>query len=391
MKKLAVLTNELPPYRRPIFNKLGRQEGLDVTIYLNTRAEPHRMWSPVGELPHVEIETVPGFAISSPQPYSERVVYIPIGVLSALFRKRPDAVISGEFGFRTLMAWAYCALFRKPLIIWQGETEHSAASISNLQRRARQFLARRAAGFLAYGQAARRYLHSLNVDDHKISVLTQSVDNDYWIQAARRADPAAVRQAHHLTGRVALFIGHLHPRKGAHHLIDAWAALPPALQAENSLLLVGDGSERKRLKAQVARLKAQNVVFAGAVPYNELAAYYAAADFFVFPTLLDVWGLVVNEAMASGLPVLCSRYAGCAEELIIPGQTGEVFDPTDTQTLRDLLARWLQTPYTTPDPAIQAHIQHWDFERSVSGILEQLTRVGVLSHPQSIQADPHEP
>jgi glycosyltransferase involved in cell wall biosynthesis len=101
--------------------------------------------------------------------------------------------------------------------------------------------------------------------------------------------------------------------------------------------------------------------------------------------------LVVNEAMASGLPVLCSRYAGCAEELIIPGQTGEVFDPTDTQTLRDLLARWLQTPYTTPDPAIQAHIQHWDFERSVSGILEQLTRVGVLSPPQSIQADPHEP
>lgn len=189
MKKLAVLTNELPPYRRPIFNKLGRQEGLDVTIYLNTRAEPHRMWSPVGELPHVEIETVPGFAISSPQPYSERVVYIPIGVLSALFRKRPDAVISGEFGFRTLMAWAYCALFRKPLIIWQGETEHSAASISNLQRRARQFLARRAAGFLAYGQAARRYLHSLNVDDHKISVLTQSVDNDYWIQAAARIPP----------------------------------------------------------------------------------------------------------------------------------------------------------------------------------------------------------
>jgi len=368
LKKLAVLTNELPPYRRPIFERLGRYEALEVTVYLSTRVEPHRMWDPAESLPRVEVKTVPSFALNAQQKQRERVIYFPIGALPALLSQRPDAVISSEFGLRSLLAWIYCALFHNPLIIWNGETEHSAASITSTQRTLRRFLARRASGFLAYGQAARRYLHRLDVDDRTITVLAQAVDNDYWMQAVGSTDPGPVHRAHNLTGEVALFVGHLHPRKGIHYLIEAWAFLPEALQRANTLLLVGDGSERKRLEARAAALKAHNIVFAGPVPFRELAAYYAAADFLVLPTLLDVWGLVVNEAMASGLPVLCSKYAGCAEELIIPDKTGDA-----------LLARWLQTPHTTPDPAIQEHIQRWNFDSSMRGILEQLVSVGILS------------
>lgn len=379
MKKLAVLTNELPPYRRPIFERLGRYDDLAVTVYLSTRLEPHRMWDPTTDLPNVEVKTVRNISVRFRQRKRTRLIHFPIGTLPALLRQRPDAVISGEFGFRTLLAWLYCAVFRKPLIIWSGETALDAATITALQRLPHRLLSRRALGFLAYGQAARQYLHSLKVADEKISILAQAVDNEHWMEAARNADKDAVRRVHNITGRMALYVGDLIYRKGVHHLVEAWAALPQPLQQQNTLLLVGDGDERAKLEAQVTTLGAQNVVFAGAIPHNELAPYYAAADFLVLPTRLDVWGLVVNEAMAAGLPVLCSKYAGCAGELIIPGQTGEVFDPADEAAFRERLEYWLQRSYTTPDAAIQAHIRRWNFESSVNGILEQLTRVGVLS------------
>ncbi|MCA9905868.1 MAG: glycosyltransferase [Anaerolineae bacterium] len=378
MKKIAVLTNELPPYRRPIFEHLGRHEGLAVKVYLSTRKEPHRLWDAAADLPHATVQTIPNIAIRFPQAKSERLIHVPIATLLVLLRERPDVIISAEFGFRSLMAWLYCALFRKPLIIWSGETIYGAATAIAPQRALRRFLAQRAAGFLAYGAAARRYLHSLHVDDGKISILTQAVDNDYWIEAAQTAAADKIRALHKLSGRTALCVGTLLYRKGIHHLIEAWAKLPPQLQQQNTLLLVGDGDERSRLEALATELKAQNVIFAGSIPPHELAAYYAAADFLVLPTLLDVWGLVVNEALASGLPVLCSKYAGCAEELIVSGQTGEVFDPAATAAFSELLARWLQLAHTTPDSAIQAYIQPWNFKRSVSGILEQLAKVGIL-------------
>lgn len=377
MKQIAILTNELPPYRRPIFELLGQQNGLDVRIYLSTRKEPHRLWDLAGDLPHAKVQTIPNIAINARDKRRDRLIHFPVGALPILLRNRPDAVISGEFGFRTLMAWLYCVTFRKPLIIWSGETAVGAATASRVQRMLRHFLTRRAAGFLAYGQAARRYLHHLGADNEKISVLTQSVDNDYWINSTHSADKTLVRNQKNVIGRGVLCVSDLVHRKGIRHLIQAWASLPKHLQTGNTLLLVGDGRERAQLEALTALLEAENIVFVGAVPHDQVAAYYAAADLAILPTLLDVWGLVVNEAMASGIPVLCSKNAGCAEELIIPGMTGDVFDPKDEVALSRLLEAWLQRPLVTPNPILQEHIQQWSFERSVSGILEILNKVGI--------------
>lgn len=377
MKQIAILTNELPPYRRPIFELLGQQNGLDVRIYLSTRKEPHRLWDLAGDLPHAKVQTIPNIAINARDKRRDRLIHFPVGALPILLRNRPDAVISGEFGFRTLMAWLYCVTFRKPLIIWSGETTDGAATASTAQRLIRRFLTRRATGFLAYGEAARRYLHHLGANDEKISILAQSVDNEYWRSAVHAANTELALNRHEIVGHVVLCVGNLLYPKGIHHLIQAWANLPEQLQQGNTLLLVGDGSERDRLQALAAELRAQNVVFAGPIAHHEIAAYYALAHFLVLPTLLDVWGLVVNEAMASGVPVLCSRYAGCAEELIIPGETGDVFDPEDTIAFSDLLRKWLQRPTTPPNSVLQEHIQHWSFSRSVSGIIERLEKVGI--------------
>jgi glycosyltransferase involved in cell wall biosynthesis len=82
-----------------------------------------------------------------------------------------------------------------------------------------------------------------------------------------------------------------------------------------------------------------NIMFAGSIDYDTIANYYAAADVFIMPTLEDNWSLVVPEAMACGLPILCSRYNGCYPELIEPGGNGWVFDPLDVNDTFNALHR----------------------------------------------------
>ena len=135
---------------------------------------------------------------------------------------------------------------------------------------------------------------------------------------------------------VFLVVSQLVERKGIRYLLAAWAQGEETWGRKAALIIVGDGPERERLLNQAEAAGLKSVWFEGAVDYDQMAAYYAAADAFVIPTLEDNWSLVVPEAMACGLPILCSKYNGCWPELVQEGN-GWVFDPLDPQdTLRVL-------------------------------------------------------
>ena len=108
---------------------------------------------------------------------------------------------------------------------------------------------------------------------------------------------------------------------------------------------MGDGELAGELAAQTLP---RNVTqrFCGAVPYDDMPGYYAQCDLLAFPSLLDEWGLVVNEAMAAGLPVLGSVLAQAVTELVVDGQTGWTFDPSDPAAMRQAIEHALDT---TPD------------------------------------------
>ena len=92
-----------------------------------------------------------------------------------------------------------------------------------------------------------------------------------------------------------------------------------------------------------------SVRFAGFVDYDSLAPYYKATDAFIIPTLEDNWSLVVPEAMACGLPILCSKYNGCWPELVHPCENGWVFDPLDSDDTVDCLKECLLAKEKLPE------------------------------------------
>jgi len=181
---------------------------------------------------------------------------------------------------------------------------------------------------IAGGKPHVRYLRQLGFPPDRIARFYDVVDNRFYQDAADQARRSpTLRQQSGLPENYFLYVGRLAPEKNIGGLLDAFASYRQG-GGRWALVLAGDGPDRALLEAQCAALGIQDQVhFAGLKNTRETTVYYAFAKCFVLPSTREPWGLVVNEAMAAGLPVIVSQRCGCAEDLVLPGANGFVFDP----------------------------------------------------------------
>jgi glycosyltransferase involved in cell wall biosynthesis len=190
-------------------------------------------------------------------------------------------------------------------------------------------LFRRAAAIVAYGTATCNYLAELGVPKDKTFSGTQVVPDE------QLPPPAADRAALGLAGRtIVLSVNYLLPRKGLDVLIKAFQQVAGP---DDVLVLVGSGPEEAHLRNLASG--DNRILFPGHQSGANKTAWYAAADLFAFPTLHDPWGLVVNEAMAFGLPIIATDAAGCALDLV--QDNGLVVPAGDVGALADALSQLL--------------------------------------------------
>jgi 1,2-diacylglycerol 3-alpha-glucosyltransferase len=186
------------------------------------------------------------------------------------------------------------------------------------------------------GKAHVRYLEQLGFDENRIVHFYDVVDNRIYRESTsllRNESPGL----HGLPSPYFLYIGRLAPEKNIATLIEAWVQYREK-GGTWPLVLVGDGPSAAALREAAASSKfAQDVYFAGHKGSEALPTYYAFAGCFVLPSTREPWGLVVNEAMASGLPVIVSDRCGCVEDLVVPGVNGFVFNPHDRKRLTQCL------------------------------------------------------
>ena len=333
--RVALLTNILSPYRMPTFRALAQTPGWSLRIFVNAESEFDRDWEVDSE--GLDVVTLPGRA----RIRNGRTLHFPSPLFFFRARRgfRPDAVISAELGARTVLAWLFCLIFRVPLTIWAVPTRDLLAGSSWLRRVLGRFLLARARTVVVPGAEGRRAFRAWGVPEARIFLAPQCHDVDTYAKALARLDPDSARlELHAALGcrpRVALVVGRLLQWKGVKEVLDAWDRLPPPLRRDWTLLFVGQGPEANRVDVAIATHATGEIVHIQRAGPDELAELYTIADLMVFPTLGEPWGIVVNEAMACGLPVLCSPRAGCAEELVITGKTGWLADPHDEMALRD--------------------------------------------------------
>lgn len=254
---------------------------------------------------------------------------------------------------------------------WSGAMPDAAAPVGWARRLWRRRLFSLVSGFLAIGSRNRDYYAAHGVPGEKLFSMPYAVDNGFFEARAQAAEPRrdALRDELRMPPgrRVILFAGKLMPRKCPDLLVEAWQAASWG-EERPVLLFVGDGELHGEL-----RRAAPEAVFAGFRNQSELAAFYDLADLLVVPSRREPWGLVVNEAMASGTGVVASDEVGAAYDLIGP-DTGGMFHAGDADDLAATLVRCL--PHSDAlGAAARRRITGWDFEANVSGLKTALAAV----------------
>ena len=197
------------------------------------------------------------------------------------------------------------------------------------------------AGF-AGGRVHREYLTQLGILPARIWGPYDVVDNDYFARASRCAvaEAARWRRKLDLPTQYFLYVGRYSPDKNLRRLVEAYRMYRAECAASSAvrwpLLLVGDGPQRAELEAMASAV--EGICLRPFAQIDELPAYYALAECLVLPSTVEPWGLVVNEAMASGLPVIVSQLCGCFPDLVEEGCNGFSFDPYDVADLAKRLA-----------------------------------------------------
>jgi len=241
------------------------------------------------------------------------------GLVSALQLASPDTIVCG--GYNYLSSWQalrWAKRNRIPFVLWSESTSSDHRYRRTLVELLKRKFLENCDGFVVPGKSARQYLEQLEVPPAKIFTAPNAVDIALFAAAQSRAQPplAHLRSQLALPDKYFLFVGRLVRAKGVLDLLEAYALLAPELRERFSVVFAGNGPMRSELEARALEIYPGTVQFAGFVHQEELPIYYSLAECFVFPTHTDPWGLVVNEAMASGLPVICTRVAGCAADLV---------------------------------------------------------------------------
>lgn len=246
------------------------------------------------------------------------------------------------------------------------------------------WLFRRVDHFLAIGSANRDYYRHYGVPDSRITLMPYAVDNAFFRDrcAAARPGREALRRKLGLPAGapVILFAGKFIWEKSLDVLLQAMGRLRDGPSPRPHLLLAGDGLLRGELEALAASQAPGHVHFLGFQNQSAMPGLYDLCDVMVLPSVFDQWGLVVNEAMCAGKPVVVSDHVGASRDLVRPGENGTVFPAGDAVTLAAALQHWCRADNSTAGGRASLEIiGRWDFDANVRALRHALAALGLPS------------
>jgi glycosyltransferase involved in cell wall biosynthesis len=230
---------------------------------------------------------------------------------------------------------------------------------------------------LVGGSRHKEYLMSLGMAADRIHLGYNTVDNEYFAAAATaaRRGEAKLRDSTGLRRSYFLCPCRFIPDKDLPGLFAAYERYADAAGERHrwDLVVCGDGPQApilERLRSESPFSDALHMV--GFQPYDKLPAYYAWAGALVLASRRETWGLVINEAMASGLPIIVSDACGATPDLVEDGINGFVFEPGDIHSLSDLMLRMSAASperWAEMSQSSRARIAAWPLERFAKGLL----------------------
>jgi glycosyltransferase involved in cell wall biosynthesis len=398
--RLAAVTAHPVQYQAPLFRRLAAHPAIDLTVfYGDNRGADEYFDGDFGRSVRWDRPLLDGYRsvclgryTTGRRPLSRLAT--DWRIVALLWRGRFDAVLIHSYATPLSLCAYLGALVSRTPVLLRTESEHLRPRLRVVQLLKwlllRPLLAV-TAGFLVIGEANRRFFERYGMPRSRQFFTPYSVDNDYFAAERRRLEPSRqqIRQAcgWHDQDVVIGFSGKLIPLKRVVDLVEAVSALQrEGLRAR--MLIVGDGPERSMLADRLRALGLTGCVLAGFKNQSELAQCYVAMDVFALLSTSETWGLVLNEAMLFGLPVITTNRVGASLDLVEPGGNGFVIPVGDVAALTDALRPLVRSATMRQEFGIlsEARVQRYSYDVCVEGVLTGLRQV--VAHARPLTASP---
>lgn len=344
--KVALIHNIMSPYRVPLFNQLAAIPQVALHIYFLASSDKSRKWK-IPELGgEFTYRVLPGLTFNF-HPNKDLFAYrINPSIAPELIRNNYDIIVSvGYASFTNHLAFLLCKIYKKPFILCSESTINEPSLLRSVSLPLIKFMVKHSDALIAYGTRAKEYLIHLGAASDRIFTAYNTVDTDFFKRESSQFETKKEKLKEELgikNESIVLYVGQLIERKGVKYLLRAYSRL----KRENDVacLIVGDGPQRRELADLCTKENIKDVFFVDYKQLEELPEYYAVSDLFVLPSTQEVWGLVLNEAMACGLPVVTTDKVGASMDLVKDGVNGYVVEAGNVEQLYQAMRKILSSP-----------------------------------------------
>ncbi len=403
MYRLAVLTSHPIQYQAPLFRKLAQHPQIDLIVYFcwdfgvgKPKTDPEFGIAYTWDVPLLEGYRYEFLKNYSPSPGPARAWgLVNPSIIKRIRKGRFDAVILHGYTHVTTMLAYLAAWSSGTAILFRGETVLRAGqSIYQrlLKRSLLTHLFKRTQAFLAIGSRSREFYECYGVPRERIFLSPYAVDNEFFLakhsELNRARNDLRTKLGVNSQTPIILFVGKLSKRKRPLDLLRAFQIVRRSNDA--ALIFVGEGDERSYLERYVSENRISNVLFVGFKNQTQLPPFYEIADIFVLPSEYEPWGLVINEAMCFGLPIIATDDVAAVSDLVRDGENGYVYHSGDVDTLARLLQHLLLDSASREEMGEKSKqiVSVWNLDGAVNGILESLGLVTRTGRTQKTAAFP---
>lgn len=357
----AVLISNIPaPYREPVYEQVSQHYPGSFTVVYCQALEPDRAWKfPLGGYPKHFLE---GRRFSYHRIYDHHVHWN-LGVWKTLSQLNPQVVITNGYNPTHIFAFLWARLHGRKHVAMTDGWLRSEEHLSLVHRVVRKWMLPRTAAFIGASRRSLELFRSYGASKESCFTSQLCGNNEAFLNHPEVDRPFDL-----------MFSGQFIDRKMPFFFCDV-AKLLKQRRGHLRVLLIGDGPLRIET---LARLDAAGVEYEypGFMTQDELPTRYTSAKLFLFPTLQECWGVVVNEACAAGTPVITCDNTAVDGELVIDGQTGFVL-PLEASVWADASNRLLDEPalWANFSRASKSAVRPYSYASAAQGILDALEYV----------------
>ncbi|MEB2289968.1 glycosyltransferase family 4 protein [Priestia megaterium] len=369
---IGFVTNLRAPYRTLQLNEFSEIENLDLSVYYTDKQTDNRVWNVHKANNFKEIDLV-GHKLF------KKYGYINEGLINLV--KSHDLLILGGYETPTYICLSLlCKMLKKPyILLFDGISSNRLTLKENLFKKfIKNIVVKNSSYIFGNGKVSKKYFNQI------FSYPTEKIYNQYLTVDSRLINSLYAEKEKYRQGyrkklgikenqKVLIYSGRLIDIKNIDSVIEALAKVK---SSDVVFLIVGGGTLEDYIKAKAKALNIPLIITGFLSEQNEVFKHYFAGDAMILPSIVEPWGLVINEALIAGLPVIVSKNCGCADDLVVHGENGYLVDPLDTtdiaKCINSLFFENTKVQYSIKSKELAAE---WTFEnsrKSLESIIEKV-------------------